>query len=461
MSSPKTSYVCQTCGHRSRKWLGRCPACREWSSLVEEVETRGGRDEILPEGLLDPGGDLAGGGDLRLLSEVDEGDEQRAGTGTGELDRVLGGGLVRGSLVLIGGDPGIGKSTLLLQVAGRLAASGELVLYVSGEESSRQIKMRAERLAVRPGSLYVMAESSLEKVLEAVAKLKPNVLVVDSIQTVHTSRSESAPGSVAQLRESTNLLMVLAKKASIATFLVGHVTKEGAIAGPRVLEHLVDTVLYFEGDTTGPYRILRAVKNRFGSTNEIGVFEMAEGGLMEVGNPSELFLSERPDDASGSVVVPCIEGTRPILVEIQALVGDASYGVAQRTATGIDRNRVNLLVAVLDKRLGLGIGAQDIFVNAAGGMRIDERAVDLGLAAAIVSSFTDRAVPSGVAVFGEVGLAGEVRGVQMGVARVQESFRLGFERCVLPASNLADVKGTVKMELAGVSTLKDALEELL
>jgi DNA repair protein RadA/Sms len=449
MLKQKTVYTCQQCGFQSPKWLGKCPDCAQWNSLTEEVQvvSRPARRNAAP------------GGQPQLLAEVAVTEEDRIRCGIGELDRVLGGGVVPGSFTLIGGDPGIGKSTLLLQAVARLAASGK-ALYVTAEESTRQIKLRADRLGVRAAQLYLLAETSLETVFERVRELKPAFLVVDSIQTVFTGTLESAPGSVSQVRECAGQLMHLAKGEGIPTFIVGHVTKDGSIAGPRMLEHTVDTVLYFEGDPGHPYRILRAVKNRYGSTNEIGVFEMKEIGLQEVPNPSELFLAERPEGAAGSAVVPSLEGSRPILVELQALVSGASIGTPRRTTMGIDHNRVSLLVAILEKKVGLSLLAQDIFLNVAGGVRLDEPAVDLGVVAALASSHLNRPIPPRTILFGEVGLAGEVRAVSRPELRVKEAARLGFDRCLLPAGNLKNLEVPTGMTLVGVRSAADVLDNL-
>jgi DNA repair protein RadA/Sms len=393
------------------------------------------------------------------IGEVSCAGEDRFLCGISEFDRVLGGGLVAGSLVLLGGDPGIGKSTLMLQAMDRLAREKGIVLYASGEESASQTRMRGERLKVAADNLYVVAENSLEKILLHVEKLKPSVLVVDSIQTVYTSALESAPGSVGQVRETAGRFMMLAKKTGIPVFIVGHVTKDGSIAGPRVLEHMVDTVLYFEGDGGHPFRILRAIKNRYGSTNEIGVFEMRETGLCEVSNPSELFLSERPLGVPGSVVAATIEGSRPLLVELQALVTASSLGVPRRTTIGVDHNRLSLLVAVLEKKVGLNLAGRDIFLNVAGGMKLNEPAADLGMVAAVASSHLDKSIPPQTMVIGEVGLAGEVRGITQPEIRVREAAKLGFSRCILPAGNLRKVKGE-GVELTGVSSVEEALEML-
>lgn len=429
--------------------MGKCPDCNSWNTLAEEVVLKtGAAADAMPAAVPLP------------ISEVADAAEKRRSCGISELDRVLGGGLVAGSLVLLGGDPGIGKSTLLLQATDHLAKSDGCVLYVSGEESAQQIRLRGSRMGVNAGELFLLAETSLEKIVTQVHRLKPRVLVVDSIQTVFTSALESAPGSVSQVRETAGRLMMLAKGSGIPVFLVGHVTKDGSIAGPRVLEHMVDTVLYFEGDAGHPFRILRAVKNRFGSTNEIGVFEMKEGGLCEVRNPSELFLAERPLGVSGSVVVATLEGSRPLLVELQALVSTSSLGVPRRTTIGVDHNRLALLVAVLEKKVGLNLAGQDIFLNVAGGAKLNEPAADLGMVAAVASSHLDKTVDPHVILLGEVGLAGEVRGITQPEMRVREAAKLGFSRCLLPAGNVKQVK--VKgMELVGVKSVEEALEKLL
>ena len=389
------------------------------------------------------------------IHEIDTAEEGRVLSGIGEFDRVLGGGLVAGSVILIGGDPGIGKSTLLLQAFAAISQTGLTCLYVSGEESQRQIKMRAERLGIAAPNLLVLSETSLERILEQVKKLKPGVLVIDSIQTIFTSTIPSAPGSIAQVRESSGSIIVLAKKTGLTTFLIGHVTKDGAIAGPRVLEHMVDTVLYFEGERGHSFRILRAVKNRFGSTNEIGVFEMKEAGLKEVTNPSEIFLMERPLEVPGSAVVCSMEGTRPILVELQALVSRSFLAVPRRTTIGVDHNRVALLVAVLEKKMGAQLFNQDIFVNVAGGVHVDEPAVDLGIIAAVASSHKEKNIDPRTVFFGEVGLAGEIRGISQAEARVKEAGKLGFERCILPASNSSQLTHIKHPKLASVSSLQE------
>jgi DNA repair protein RadA/Sms len=454
---PKTVYACTECGHSSPKWLGQCPACRLWNTLHEEVapaEPRGSGAR----------GFVTGASPSRPipLREVEASEEARLRTGIGELDRVLGGGVVPGSLMLLGGDPGIGKSTLLLAALERLArAAGDRpVLYVSGEESARQIKMRADRLGVTAPNLHLYAETDATKVLHAAEQLRPAVLAVDSIQTQYLPDLQSAPGTVSQIREVTARLMAFAKTTDTPTFLVGHVTKDGSIAGPRVLEHMVDTVLYFEGGGTHPYRVLRAHKNRFGSASEIGVFEMKGGGLVEVANPSALFLAERPQDAPGSAVAAALNGTRTVLVEVQALVSPAGYGTPRRTALGFDGNRVALLAAVLEKKVGLDVLGCDIFVNVAGGLTLDDPAADLACAAALASSFRERAIPARTIVLGEVGLAGEVRGVAQPDARLAEAARLGFTRAVLPAANARHAEVPAGLELVPVETVAEALDAL-
>ncbi len=446
----KTFYTCQNCGSQSPKWLGKCPDCNSWNTMVEEVALKSGQADVMSFPATAP----------QPISEVSGEAEKRLSCGISEFDRVLGGGLVAGSLVLIGGDPGIGKSTLLLQATNHLAKSVGSILYVSGEESAQQIRMRGSRMGVDAAGLYILTETSLEKIITHVHRLKPKALVVDSIQTMFTSAIESAPGSVSQVRETAGRFMVLAKGSGIPVFLVGHVTKDGSIAGPRVLEHMVDTVLYFEGDAGHPFRILRAVKNRFGSTNEIGVFEMKEGGLCEVKNPSELFLAERPLGVSGSVVVATLEGSRPLLVELQALVCASPLGMPRRTTIGVDHNRLALLVAVLEKKVGLNLAGQDIFLNVAGGVKLNEPAVDLGMVVAVASSHLDKVIDPQTLLLGEVGLAGEVRGITQPEMRVREAAKLGFTRCILPAGNLRQVK--VKgMELIAVKSLEEALERLM
>ena len=450
----KTVYVCQSCGSQSPRWMGKCPDCGQWNTLVEERLEK-------PR---DIGSAKRGrGAEPLLLSDIKAGDEDRFVTRIGELDRVLGGGIVAGSVVLIGGDPGIGKSTLVLQMLRQVSELRGKALYVSGEESPAQIKMRAQRLGVKAENLYVLAETSLDEITCAADELQPQAIVIDSVQTVFTSELPSAPGSVGQVREVSGRLMLHAKRTGIPTFLIGHVTKDGAIAGPRVLEHIVDTVLYFEGDRGHAFRILRAVKNRFGSTNEIGVFEMKDSGLAEVANPSELFLAERPKDATGSVVVSSLEGTRPILAELQALVTPTKMTMPRRTSIGVDYNRVSLLIAVLEKRVGMHLMGMDVFVNVVGGLKIDEPAVDLGIIAAVASSFREKPIDPNTVVMGEVGLAGEVRAISQAEARLKDAAKLGFTRCVLPAANvekLDKAAGLGKMQLMGVRTVEEAMERL-
>jgi DNA repair protein RadA/Sms len=442
-------YVCQSCGYQAPKWLGRCPDCGQWNSLVEERTGPSVRQA-------QPNAD----GAPQAIDAISLDPQPRLNTGILEFDRILGGGLVPGSLVLIGGDPGIGKSTLVLQVAVRLCQAGLKSLYVSGEESPQQIKLRAERLRIRAGELFVLSSTSLEELFDRMETLKPRLLIIDSIQTIYTNTMASAPGSVGQVREVSSRLLTWAKGTGVPVFLVGHVTKEGAIAGPKVLEHIVDTVLYFEGERSHAFRILRAVKNRFGSTNEIGVFEMKDAGLEEVGNPSQIFLQERPEGASGSVVIPCLEGTRPLLVEIQALVGPSPFGVPRRTAIGVDHHRISLLVAVLGKRMGLEMGDQDIFVNVAGGLKVDEPAADLAIVSAMISSFLDRAVAKDLVVFGEVGLAGEIRAVSQPEIRIKEAAKLGFRRCLLSSSNIAVLPSSIGIQVSGVDSVKGLLDAL-
>ena len=453
----KTVYFCQNCGHEESKWLGQCPMCKEWNTFVEEKIDSGVTK-----------GTTAGARAVResvrdarivRLNDVTADDDTRVTTGIRELDRVLGGGIVPGSLVLVGGDPGIGKSTLLLQVCQRLAGEKK-VLYISGEESQAQIKLRANRMGAFAQGLYLLCETNLEVIRGVIEKERPELVIIDSIQTMYSEDVSSAPGSVSQVRESTNVFMQLAKGLCIPIFIVGHVTKEGTVAGPRVLEHMVDTVLYFEGDRHASYRILRAVKNRFGSTNEIGVFEMRQTGLEEVENPSEYMLSGRPEQASGSVVACSMEGTRPILIEIQALVCHSNFGMPRRTAAGTDYNRVNLLMAVLEKRLGMALGSSDAYVNIAGGIKMNEPAIDLGIVMALVSSYRNRPVDEKTIVFGEVGLSGEVRAVNMPEQRVAEAKKLGFETCILPEVCLKMVKGIKGIRLVGVKTVADAVNTI-
>ncbi len=445
-----TAFFCNECGYESSKWMGQCPACKSWNTLVEEPVVRAAQSGR-------SGSTRIGAPEPTSVSAVTAESLKRAGTGITELDRVLGGGIVPGSLVLVGGDPGIGKSTLLLQVCRNLSAEGHKVLYISGEESLAQIKMRAVRLGEFNDNLLLLCETDLAAIGEVIRKHKPETVVIDSIQTMFSDNVSSAPGSVSQVREATGTLMTIAKKEQVSIFIVGHVTKEGTVAGPRVLEHMVDTVLYFEGDRFASYRIVRAVKNRFGSTNEIGVFEMRSDGLREVGNPSEYMLSGRPGDAAGSCVVCAMEGTRPILVEVQALVCRSNFGIPRRQATGTDFNRVNLLMAVLEKRMGLKMGECDAYVNVAGGLKMNEPAIDLGIALAIVSSFENIVIPSNFVAFGEIGLSGEVRSVTLAENRVAEAFKLGFDKVILPASN---AKGLDNKNIIPVENLSDAIRAI-
>lgn len=446
----KSIFFCQNCGHEEAKWLGQCPACKEWNTFVEERIDSG----------ITKGTTVAARAvheaKVVPLTEVTADDDTRSETGIKELDRVLGGGIVPGSLVLVGGDPGIGKSTLLLQVCQRMAQMKK-ILHISGEESQAQIKLRANRMGNFTSGLLLLCETNLGIIRSVIEKERPELVVIDSIQTMYSEDVTSAPGSVSQVRESTNVFMQLAKGLCIPIFIVGHVTKEGTVAGPRVLEHMVDTVLYFEGDRHASYRILRAVKNRFGSTNEIGVFEMRQSGLVEVENPSEYMLSGKPENASGSVVACSMEGTRPILLEIQALVCRTNFGMPRRTAAGTDYNRVNLLMAVLEKRLGMSLGNCDAYVNIAGGIKMNEPAIDLGIVMALVSSYRNRPIDEKTIVFGEVGLSGEVRAVNMPEQRVAEAKKLGFETCILPEISLKMVKEIQGIRLVGVKTVNEAV----
>ena len=441
-----TTFFCKECGYESSKWLGQCPGCREWNTFVEEVVVKTGKNTSSA---------MISDKKPSRISQIETKGEERTGTGFGELDRVLGGGVVCGSLTLIGGDPGIGKSTLLLQVCRNLSDAGKQVLYVSGEESLQQIKIRADRIGTFKDNMQLFCETNLEIIREVLKREHPDVAVIDSIQTIYDAEVGSAPGSVSQVRESTNTLMNIAKTEGISIFVVGHVTKEGVVAGPRVLEHMVDTVLYFEGDRHASYRILRGVKNRFGSTNEIGVFEMRQEGLSEVKNPSEYMLTGRPENASGSIVACALEGTRPILAEIQALVCRTNFGLPRRTAAGTDYNRVNLLMAVLEKRLGLKLGEFDAYINVAGGIKINEPALDLGIILAILSSYKDFPIDEKTIAFGEVGLAGEVRAVSMAERRVAEAAKLGFSRCIMPQVSMENMEKIQGMELIGIKNIKE------
>jgi DNA repair protein RadA/Sms len=455
--APATVYVCQNCGHQERKWTGKCSDCGEWNSLVEE---RARSSTGATKGMAARGGFRLREVKPVAYGEIESQDDTRVSSGITEFDRVLGGGIVPGSLVLIGGDPGIGKSTLLLEVADKLSGQGLRVLYVSGEESERQIKMRGERLGVVAENLYLLPETNLESIFDEIERAEPGAIIVDSIQTVFSSKIESAPGSVSQVREVAGQFLLLAKNRTIPVFLIGHVTKEGAIAGPKALEHIVDTVLYFEGERHHNHRIIRATKNRFGAANELGVFEMTGEGLKPVANPSEMFLQERPVGVAGSVVTACMEGTRPVLVEIQALVSVSKYGTGRRMAQGFDSNRIALLIAMLEKRVGLQLLGDDVFVNVAGGLEIDEPAADLGVVAAIASSFKNKPLDPHTAVFGEVGLTGEVRGAMQAQARAREAQALGFKKIIVPASNTAGLERLIGLRVVGVKSVEEALDEL-
>jgi DNA repair protein RadA/Sms len=453
MAKVKSTFVCQECGYETTGWLGKCPACNQWNTFVEELH----------EGTSGKGREA--GGEIRPVSinDIEIGNEERFSTGMKEMDRVLGGGIVRGSLILVGGDPGIGKSTLLLQVCEHIKL-GSRIFYISGEESVKQIKMRADRLDVKNGNLMMVAETNYGLIEKLVEKENPGLVIIDSIQTVYRDELSSAPGSVSQVREVTSGLMKMAKSLNITVMIVGHVTKEGAIAGPRVLEHMVDTVLYFEGERHMSYRVLRSVKNRFGSTNEIGIFEMRDVGLVEVDNASVMFLSERPENVPGSVVISSVEGTRPMLIEIQALVCVTNFGMPRRMATGFDYNRITLLMAVLEKRVGMQLHNYDAYVNVVGGLKLDEPACDLGIITAIASSFRNTAVREGTALIGEVGLTGEVRAVSQIDIRIMEAARMGFKTCVVPKGNLKLIRQMDKlgkMEIKAVESVQEALEILL
>lgn len=445
MAKGKATYVCQSCGYNSPRWLGKCPECSSWNSFAEERQVS---QKLASFSISEP----------LLLNEIKEGPSNRLFTGIGELDRVLGGGIVNGAVILLGGDPGIGKSTLVIQAMDSISKRYGTILYVSGEESPEQIKLRAKRLKISSDRIIVYSETQIEAIINHTRKIKPKTLVIDSIQTVYTEDILSAPGSVGQIRESASKLMFFAKKEGIPVFVIGHVTKEGAIAGPRVLEHIVDTVLYFEGDSSHTYRILRTMKNRFGSTNEIGLFEMTEEGLRDVQNPSEILLCERPTDVSGSAVISSIRGTRPLLVEIQALVSPTPFGIPRRTTMGIDPNRTGILVAVLEKKAGLQLGAMDIFVNVAGGLKIPEPAGDLGLVAALISSFRDSPIEKDAIFFGEIGLSGEVRAVSQAEVRLMEAGKVGFKKAYIPMGNKERLKNDEGLEIIGIKKINEILE---
>ncbi|PRO64635.1 DNA repair protein RadA [Alkalicoccus urumqiensis] len=456
MAKQKTKFVCQECGYESAKWMGKCPGCHQWNTFVEEMEASPKTKRR---------GFVTGDGPRRVkpepITKIERREEARSSTHIDELNRVLGGGIVPGSLVLVGGDPGIGKSTLLLQVSAKLSENKKRVLYISGEESVRQTKLRADRLGIQEDELFVLAETDVAVIEQVIEEVQPALVIIDSIQTVHQEEVTSAPGSVSQVRECTSAFMRIAKTKGIAIFLVGHVTKQGAIAGPRILEHMVDTVLYFEGEQHHTYRILRAVKNRFGSTNEIGIFEMKESGLEEVLNPSEIFLEERSAGAAGSAVVASLEGTRTVLVEIQALISPTSFGTPRRMATGIDHNRISLIMAVLEKRVGMMLQNQDAYIKVAGGVKLDEPSIDLAITVAIASSFRDTATEAGDVIIGEVGLTGEVRRVSRVEQRVMEAAKLGFTRVIVPEKCLEGWDPPSSIQVVGVRTVSDALEVTL
>ncbi|HVG56775.1 MAG TPA: DNA repair protein RadA [Vicinamibacterales bacterium] len=459
MKPPKNVFVCQECGSQSPKWMGRCADCGAWNSFVEERL----QAESAPAGRSENRyAQFGAGSNARLYAEVETANALRLSTGIGEFDRVLGGGVVPGSLVLLGGEPGIGKSTLLLQAAGHFAREIGPVLYASGEESEHQIKSRGDRLGIGAAPLYLLSETCIERILEEIARLRPALVIVDSIQTVFSLKFQSAPGSIGQVREAATQFLFAAKGQNIPTVLVGHVTKDGSLAGPKVLEHVVDTVLYFEGERHHSHRVVRAVKNRFGAVSELGVFEMTGTGLRAVPNPSKLFLSERATGTPGSAVLCCVEGSRPILVEVQALVSTSTYGNARRMAIGIDQNRLSLLLAVLEKRAGLSLAGDDVYVNIAGGVSIDEPAADLSVAAAVASSVRNRGLAPATAVFGEIGLSGEIRGIPQAPLRIREAVQMGFTRIIMPAANLdPDDEHAGEVERVGVRTVGEALDQLI
>jgi len=455
MSKPVTKYICQNCGYSSLRWLGKCPECDSWNSFVEEIVYTDKRKltskthDIIDSKLTN----------LSKVSDIDITEDKRIISTIQELDRVLGGGIVPGSVVLVGGDPGIGKSTLMMQLSDKI--KNNTILYVSGEESPKQIKLRCERLGFAHDEFYILSETSLEIIAAIVDKLKPEIVIIDSIQTIYRNELESSPGSVSQLRESTAAIIQIAKAKNISFFLIGHITKEGVIAGPKVLEHMVDTVLQFEGERTHSYRVLRAIKNRFGSTNEIGIFEMTGAGLIEVLNPSEVFLSQRSKGISGSTVSASMEGTRPILIEVQALVSSSGYSVPQRTSTGFDYKRLAILIAVLEKKIGIHLSKFDVFMNIAGGIKIDEPSIDLAAAMSICSSFKDTSIDADMLILGEIGLSGEIRGISFAERRIQEALKLGFKKVVLPKSNMKNFKQSKELEYIPVENIQDAIRLIL
>ena len=453
MAKIRSKYVCQECGYETTKWLGKCPECMKWNTFVEELDQKTSTKDVF---IIDKSSSKP-----IKINEIETKEEPRFSTCINELDRVLGGGIVKGSLILVGGDPGIGKSTLLIQVSGYVANSGKKVLYISGEESESQIKMRAHRLGIQSENLYIFAENNLTLIESQLSSLDPDLIIVDSIQTVYSPDISSAPGTVSQIKEGTSKFMKISKKMGISTFVVGHVTKEGSLAGPKLLEHMVDTVLYFEGERYNTYRLVRAVKNRFGSTNELGVFEMRDLGLVELENPSKILISEKPKDVAGSVIISTVEGTRPMLLEMQALVSPTSYGIPKRTATGVDYNRVGMILAVLEKRVGLQIQNQDVYMNVVGGIKINEPSIDLGIAISVASSFRNIPIDETIAVTGEVGLTGEIRAVSFIEKRIAECKKLGFKKIVVPRNNYDTVKDTKGIDIWPVDNLRQAINIVL
>lgn len=453
MAKIKTKYVCQSCGYETAKWLGKCPECTKWNTFVEEIDQKSTKKEVF---IIDKSSSKP-----VSINSIESKEEEQFTTDINELDRVLGGGIVKGSLVLVGGDPGIGKSTLLIQVSSNVANLGKTVLYITGEESESQIKMRAKRLGINSENLYIFAENNLSIIESYLESVNPELIILDSIQTVFSPEISSAPGTVSQIKEGTSKFMKISKKMGISTFIVGHVTKEGSLAGPKLLEHMVDTVLYFEGERYNTYRLVRAVKNRFGSTNELGVFEMRDLGLVELDNPSKILISEKPKDVAGSVIISTVEGTRPMLLELQALVSPTSFGIPKRTSTGVDYNRVGMLLAVLEKRVGLQIQNQDVYINIVGGIKINEPSIDLGIAISVASSFRNIPIDEDIAVTGEVGLTGEVRAVSFIEKRIAECKKLGFKKIVVPRSNYDVVKETKGIEIWPVDNLRQAINIVL
>ena len=453
MAKIKTKYVCQSCGYETAKLLGKCPECTKWNTFVEEIDQKSTKKEVF---IIDKSSSKP-----VSINSIESKEEERFTTDINELDRVLGGGIVKGSLVLVGGDPGIGKSTLLIQVSSNVANLGKTVLYITGEESESQIKMRAKRLGINSENLYIFAENNLSIIESYLESVNPELIILDSIQTVFSPEISSAPGTVSQIKEGTSKFMKISKKMGISTFIVGHVTKEGSLAGPKLLEHMVDTVLYFEGERYNTYRLVRAVKNRFGSTNELGVFEMRDLGLVELDNPSKILISEKPKDVAGSVIISTVEGTRPMLLELQALVSPTSFGIPKRTSTGVDYNRVGMLLAVLEKRVGLQIQNQDVYINIVGGIKINEPSIDLGIAISVASSFRNIPIDEDIAVTGEVGLTGEVRAVSFIEKRIAECKKLGFKKIVVPRSNYDVVKETKGIEIWPVDNLRQAINIVL